>query len=175
MARLLQISQLGNPILRERAEEVGDVNDPTVQALIDDMLVTVADAEGVGIAAPQVYRTERIFIVASKPNKRYPKAPDMDPTAMINPEILWKSDETEKDWEGCLSIPGIRGKVPRPTKIGVRYVTREEETVETEFEDFVARVFQHELDHLDGVVFLDRLESTQDIVTEREYQKLMSA
>jgi peptide deformylase len=143
--------------------------DPAVQALIDDMLVTVTDANGVGIAAPQVYEPLSLFIVASRPNSRYPHAPEMEPTAMINPEILWLSDEKENGWEGCLSIPGLRGLIPRHRRIGVRYLTRAGKVQEEEFEDFLARVFQHEFDHVQGMVFIDRVESTRELMTEKEY------
>jgi len=169
MAIIRQIAQLGQPVLREAAGNITNPTDPAVQALIDDMLVTVADANGVGIAAPQVFESLSLFIVASSPNPRYPNAPQMEPTAMINPEILWRSEDKEKGWEGCLSIPGLRGLVPRHRWIGVRYLTREGEMREVEFEDFLARVFQHEFDHLHGIVFVDRLESTKDLVTEKEY------
>lgn len=169
MPILRQIAQLGQPVLRGVAGEIPDPSDPAVQALIDDMLVTVADADGVGISAPQVYEPLSLFIVASRPNPRYPDAPEMEPTAMINPEILWVSDEKEKGWEGCLSIPGLRGPVPRHRRIGVRYLTRKGEVREEEYADFLARIFQHEFDHVRGVVFVDRVESTQELITEKEY------
>lgn len=171
MPILRQIAQLGHPILREPARKIADPRIPDIQALIADMLVTVADANGVGIAAPQVYESLSLFIVASRPNSRYPHAPMMEPTAMINPEILWVSDVTEKDWEGCLSIPGLRGLVPRYTRLGVRYLDRNGELREEEYADFTARVFQHEFDHLQGVLFIDRIESTQDLFSEKEYMR----
>ena len=99
MAKILQISQLGHPVLLNRAKSVEDISDPAVQALIDDMLVTVIDANGVGLAAPQVYESKRIIIVASRPNPRYPDAPLMEPTAMINPEILRRSDRVHDQKE----------------------------------------------------------------------------
>ncbi len=173
MSILRQIAQLGHPILRQVAEPVTTVAAPSVQSLIDDMLATVADVNGVGLAAPQVYESLRIFIIASRPNARYPRAPEMDPFAVVNPEIVLRSEETVKDWEGCLSIPGIRGLVPRSRAIRSRYMTRDGLIREEEFSDFVARIFQHELDHLDGTVFLDRLESSRDMVTEKEYIRLM--
>jgi len=169
MPILRQIAQLGQPVLRKVAEKIADPRDPVVQALIEDMLVTVMEADGMGIAAPQLFEPLALFIVASRPNPRYPHAPEMKPTAMINPELLWKSDEMEKGWEGCLSIPGLRGPVPRHRRIGVRYLTRSNEVREEEYEGFLARVFQHEFDHVNGVVFIDRVESTQELVTEREY------
>ncbi len=98
-----------------------------VRALIADMLATLRDANGVGIAAPQVYESRAIFIVASRPNPRYPDAPSMEPEVVINPEIIERSSEIVKDWEGCLSIPGIRGDVPRHRQIRVRYQTIEGE------------------------------------------------
>ncbi|MEM9923934.1 MAG: peptide deformylase [Cyanobacteria bacterium P01_D01_bin.50] len=173
MSKKLSIIQLGNPILRQKAEFVEDVCSPRIQELIDDLLVTVADANGVGIAAPQVAVGYRIFIVASRPNLRYPHAPFMEPTAMINPRIIDFSDEIVKDWEGCLSVPGIRGLVPRYRSIQVEYTDRNGNLQQQEFTDFVARIFQHEYDHFEGFVFLDRVESTVDIYTEEEYQKLI--
>ncbi|WP_250125156.1 peptide deformylase [Chroococcidiopsis sp. CCMEE 29] len=171
MAEILQIIQLGDPVLRSPAQVVENVREQRIQNLIDDLITTVAQANGVGIAAPQVAESYRLFIVASRPNPRYPHAPEMAPTAMINPTILAHSTEVVKGWEGCLSIPGIRGFVPRFQAIEVEYTDRDGKFQKQELTDFVARIFQHEYDHLDGIVFLDRLESTQDIITEQEYQK----
>jgi len=171
MGELLPIIQLGDPILRQKATLVENVSDERIQKLIDDLTTTVAQANGVGIAAPQVAESCRLFIVASRPNPRYPNAPEMEPTAMINPKIIAHSTEIVKGWEGCLSIPGIRGLVPRSQAIEVEYTDRNGKLQKQEFSDFVARIFQHEYDHLDGIVFLDKLESTLDIVTEQEYQK----
>jgi peptide deformylase len=171
MGELLPIIQLGDPILRQKATLVENVSDERIQKLIDDLTTTVAQANGVGIAAPQVAESCRLFIVASRPNPRYPNAPSMEPTAMINPKIIAHSTEIVKGWEGCLSIPGIRGLVPRSQAIEVEYTDRNGKLQKQEFSDFVARIFQHEYDHLDGIVFLDKLESTLDIVTEQEYQK----
>lgn len=174
MSELLQVIELGNPILRQQAQPILDVRCDRIQTLIDNLLVTVKQANGVGIAAPQVAQSERLFIVASRPNPRYPTAPEMEPTAMINPRLLAHSDETVKGWEGCLSVPGIRGLVPRHRAIEVEYIRRDGTLVKQELTDFVARVFQHELDHLDGVIFLDRVESTHDLMTEREFQQRMA-
>jgi peptide deformylase len=175
MPILRQIAQLGQPILREPAGRITDPRDPVVQAVIDDMLVTVAEANGVGIAAPQVFEPLSLFIVASHPNPRYPQAPQMEPTAMINPELVWVSDEKEAGWEGCLSIPGLRGLVPRHQRIGVRYLTRSGELREEEYGEFLARVFLHEFDHVQGMVFIDRVESTLDLVTEKEYFRALQS
>ncbi|WP_022665808.1 peptide deformylase [Desulfospira joergensenii] len=174
MAKLLQIAQLGHPVLRKTAARVEDVKEAAIQSLIEDMMVTVADVNGVGIAAPQVYESSRIFIMASRPNPRYPHAPEMEPAALINPEILETSKEKEKGWEGCLSIPGIRAMVPRYTSVTVRFSTVNGEERETRFTDFLARIFQHESDHLNGKVFLDRVESNEEIVTEKEFLRILS-
>ena len=169
MPILRQIAQLGQPVLRGVAGKIDDPKAPAVQALIIDMLVTVADASGVGIAAPQVFEPLSLFIVSSNPNPRYPHAPKMEPTAMINPEILWMSDETEKGWDGCLSIPSLRGLVPRHRRIGIRYLTLAGKLHEEEYGDFIARVFQHEFDHIQGVLFIDRVESSHELISEKEY------
>ena len=171
MAEILQIIQLGDPVLRSPAQLVDNIRDERIQKLINDLIATVEQANGVGIAAPQVAESDRLFIVASRPNSRYPKAPLMEPTAMINPKIFAHSTEMVKGWEGCLSIPGIRGSVPRYQEIELEYTDRDGKLRKQELTDFVARVFQHEYDHLDGIVFLDRLDSTQDMITEQEYQK----
>lgn len=170
---ILTVIELGNPVLRQKASFIENIQDDRIQQLIDDLTVTVTKANGVGIAAPQVAKACRLFIVASRPNPRYPNAPEMEPTAIINPRILSHSTEVVKGWEGCLSIPGIRGLVPRYQAVEVEYTDRHGKSQKQEFTDFVARIFQHEYDHLDGVVFLDRLESTLDLMTEQEYQKLM--
>ena len=173
MATLRQIAQLGNPVLRLKAKTVTSPQSQRVQELIGDLLETVGDVNGMGIAAPQVYDSVRIFVVASSPNPRYPNAPKMTPTPMINPKLLSHAEETLKDWEGCLSIPGIRGLVPRWRWVDVEYTTRKGRRVRQKFTDFVARIFQHELDHLEGIVFLDRLESMRDVITDKEYLKLI--
>lgn len=171
MAELLQIAQLGNPVLRQQSQFVNNIQDQRLQQLIDALIATAVASNGVGIAAPQVSQSFRLFIVASRPNPRYPNAPQMEPTAMINPQIIAHSPEVVKGWEGCLSVPGIRGLVPRYEGIEVEYTNRNGKIHRQVFTDFVARIFQHEYDHLDGIVFLDRVESTQDIMAEQEYQQ----
>ena len=169
MNRILQIAQLGNPILYQRAKEINNIE--IESDFISDMKITVADAKGVGLAAPQVYESKRIFIIASKPNVRYPNAPEMKPTAVINPEIIGTSEEIIKDWEGCLSIPGLRGLVPRFKSIKAEYFDENGKKQLSLFDDFIARIFQHEYDHLNGILFLDRIESTKDLLSEKEFQK----
>jgi peptide deformylase len=170
--KILQVAQLGHPVIRQKAKPVKDVRDGALQELIDNLIATCQDFNGVGIAAPQVYEPVRLFVVWSQPSPRYPKAPVMDATAIINPRLITQSKEKKKDWEGCLSVPGIRALVPRSTKIEVEYTDRKGKTKRKKFKDFVARIFLHELDHLNGIVFLDRAKST-DIITEKEYQVMM--
>jgi peptide deformylase len=167
----MKIIELGNPILRKIALPVEDIKNTKLQTLIDDLIATVRQADGVGIAAPQVARSYRAIVVASRPNPRYPDAPLMEPTAMINPVIVDRSSEQVKGWEGCLSVPGIRGFVPRHSAIEIEYLDRHGQICRQILTDFVARIFQHEYDHLEGLVFLDRVETTQDLMTESEYQQ----
>lgn len=175
MIENLPIAQLGAPVIRQVATLIDDPLAPETQKLVNDLLQTVADAQGMGIAAPQVYISKRLVIVCCQPNERYPYAPSMPPTPMINPEIVWHSDELEKDWEGCLSLPGVRARVPRFESIEVAFDTREGVREKMRMNGFLARVTQHELDHLDGMVFIDRVESTRDIVMEQEWRKLIKA
>jgi peptide deformylase len=169
MTKRLTISQLGDPVLRQLAQPIGCVEDAQVQTLIENMMITLTQSNGVGLAAPQVGQSLQLLIVASRPNPRYPHAPEMEPTAMINPRLIAHSGEIARDWEGCLSIPGIRGLVPRYKEIEVEYIAQDGTLHQQRLTDFVARIFQHEFDHLNGLVFLDRLESVQDIITDQEY------
>jgi len=174
MAKLLQIAQLGHPILRKKALKINKPISSDIKNLINDMLATLKDSSGVGLAAPQIYQSKRLFILSSSPSPRYPDAPKMKPTPIINPKITKYSGKKKKDWEGCLSIPGIRAQVPRYPSIKVEYMTINSRKKTKMFKDFVARIFQHEYDHLEGMVFLDRLETVKDIITEKEYQKLIA-
>ncbi|MGK7957289.1 MAG: peptide deformylase [Crocosphaera sp.] len=160
----LEIAQVGNPILRQQAQWVTDITDKKLQQLVDSLLTTATDANGVGIAAPQVSQSYRLFVICSHPNPRYPDAPFMEPTIMINPCIISHSDEIVKGWEGCLSVPGVRGLVPRYKVIEVEYCDRYGQLHQQQLEDFVARIFQHELDHLNGLLFIDRVEKEEDFI-----------
>ena len=171
----LEIVQLGNPILRHLSDPVENFDDSQLQGLITGLLTTVIDAHGVGIAAPQVAQPHQLFIMASRPNARYPDAPQMEPTVVINPRILQASEAMQKDWEGCLCIPGIRGKVPRHCEIEVEYFDRLGMKQHRQFNDFLARIFQHEYDHLQGILFLNRLDTLDDLATEKEYQRLQQS
>lgn len=175
IATLLQIAQLGNPLVRKRAQKVTVPIDEKIKELILNMKATCKDAIGVGIAAPQVYQSLRIFIIASHPSPRYPNAPTMKPMVLINPKLISYSKKKIKDWEGCLSIPGIRGFVPRYEQISVEYLTEEGKLVKKIFTGFLARIFQHEYDHIEGKVFLDRVENTKELMSEKEFQKMIRA
>jgi peptide deformylase len=174
MANIRTIAQLGDPVLRQKARKIENTNSPALRKLVDDLFITVHAVNGAGIAAPQVSESERLIIVCSRPTPRYPYAPDMKPTVMFNPQIEWMSDEIEKDWEGCLSIPGIRAKVSRSSSIRANYQSREGKTVRLDLDGFIARIFQHEVDHLEGIVYLDRVENSADIFTEQEFLKQIS-
>ncbi|MEA5534835.1 peptide deformylase [Crocosphaera sp. XPORK-15E] len=160
----LEIATLGNPILRQLAEPVTNVTDKQLQQFINALLSMAKEANGVGIAAPQVSHSYRLFIVCSHPNPRYPDAPLMEPIVMINPRLISHSEEMVKGWEGCLSVPGVRGLVPRYQAIAVEYLDQQGQQHHQEFTNFVARIFQHELDHLDGILFIDRVANSEDLV-----------
>jgi len=174
MAVIRTIAQMGHPILRQISMCINGFEDPAIRSLGNDLLETAIQSNGVGIAAPQIFESLRMIVIASRPSARYPHAPELPPVVMVNPELLWASDERESGWEGCLSIPGLRGLVPRHLRVGVRYFTIEGEERESEYEGFPARVFQHEFDHLQGVLFIDRLESLKELVTEQEYQRRLT-
>jgi peptide deformylase len=172
MIQPCEIAQLGAKALRQHAEIVDKTDSQDILQIIKAMHTTLAATQGVGLAAPQISQLKQIIIVASRATTRYPKAPLMTPTVMINPIFEALSNEQEKDWEGCLSIPGIRALVPRYKAIKVQYTDEHGNPIEKILEDFVARVFQHEIDHLEGKVYLDRVESPVDIISESEYLKL---
>lgn len=173
MSQIREIAQLGAGVLRLQAEEVQDIHSAKMQLIVSELFATLADTNGVGIAAPQISESWRVMIIASRPSERYPYAPEMEPTLMINPVFEPLSEAQEKDWEGCLSIPGIRAKVPRFIQVKVDYMDVEGKSVSQVLDGFVARVFQHEYDHLDGLVYLDRVECNRDIISEVEFTKLM--
>jgi peptide deformylase len=174
MTRVCEIAQLGNKILRQKAQIVVDVHDDEVLRIIEAMQSTLAATSGVGIAAPQISESKQIIIMASRPTPRYPSAPLMEPTVMINPGFQVLSNIQEKDWEGCLSIPGIRALVPRYQEILIHYTDLQGGLVEARLSGFVARIFQHEVDHLEGKTYLDRVENNADIFAESEFLKLIN-
>lgn len=168
------IAQLGHPVLRKTALQIDNILAEECQQLIEKMMLAVSEAGGVGIAAPQIHHSLRVFIMSSKPNARYPDAPLMTPTAIINPEILEFSSDKVKAWEGCLSVPSMRGLVPRYEHITVRYFDQYAKQHKKEFSGFIARIFQHELDHLNGLTFIDQLESSKDLISESEWYQQFS-
>ncbi len=165
---------MGHPVLRAKAKALsaGDVKHAAVQQLIDDMLDTMIEYHGVGLAAPQIHEGLRIFVAvleAPKPEQR--DDADVEPIALINPEITPVGDEVVEDWEGCLSIPDIRGRVPRAREIRLRALNRDGSRVEMTLRDFAARVAQHEADHLDGILFFDRMTSFESLTFLDEYSR----
>jgi peptide deformylase len=159
MSTILPVAQRGESILSLTAAEVAqtELNSEWLKQLAEAMYATMLERNGVGIAAPQIYVSKRMIIVASRPNPRYPDAPEMDALVMVNPEILEKSELTVLGEEGCLSLPDERGQVARAQTIQLRYLTLEGVTVETTLTGFPARIVQHEIDHLDGVLFIERI------------------
>lgn len=170
-----EIIQLGNPVLRQAALRVEDFASPDFQALVSALYDCMQEAGGVGIAAPQIGESQQIIIIASRPTSRYPTAPDIPPVVMVNPRFDILDATLHKDWEGCLSVPGIRALVPRYRAINIDYQDEHGRSRKIELHDFPARVFQHEFDHLQGLVYLDRVEDNRDIVAESEFFKLLAA
>jgi len=158
MSVILPVAQRGEAILKLKAAPVAEseFNSDWIQQLASAMHETMSARNGVGIAAPQVYISKRVIIVASRPNPRYPDAPEMGAVVMVNPEILEFSPETCLGEEGCLSVPNERGQVERAQVVKVRYQTLTGDVVEAVYEGFPARIVQHEVDHLDGMLFVDR-------------------
>ena len=161
---ILKIARMGHPVLRRPAEPVADPTAPEIARLVADMVETMADAEGIGLAAPQVHVPRRIVVFfVPKARARNPDAPEGNAdgpvplTVLVNPVIEPLSDETEVGWEGCLSVPGLTGAVPRFKRIRYRGSTPAGGIVERVCEGFHARVVQHECDHLDGILYPQRM------------------
>lgn len=156
---ILKIARMGHPVLLQRAEPVADPQAPEIRALVSDMVETMIDAMGTGLAAPQVHVPLRIvvFFVSERRITGDPGDGPAPLTVLINPEIEAVGDDLATDWEGCLSIPGMTGAVPRARRIRYRGTTPEGETVEREVAGFHARVVQHEVDHLDGILYPMRM------------------
>jgi peptide deformylase len=169
---ILRITQLGEPVLRRRSKPVRLPLSRAGDRFIDNMIATMKKAKGVGIAAPQVNVGLRLFIVAPQPSVRYPKAPKMPPVAMINPVLVKCSRKMVTDWEGCLSIPGLRARVPRSQTIEIEFTARDDRRLRGKLSGFVARIFQHEFDHVNGHVYLDRVKDPRTFMTESEFRKL---
>jgi peptide deformylase len=169
-ARLLEVIRLGHPVLRSVAEPVPEelfASDRLVE-LGRDMVRTMIEESGVGLAAPQVAEGLRLFSYWVPGTD---EEPEMSPTVLVNPEIRAVGTEIEEGWEGCLSIPGLRGLVPRYRRIKVKAQLLDGEPISLTADGFQARVIQHEYDHLDGVVFLDRMDSAQSLAFEPEWER----
>jgi len=170
---ILKTSKLGNPILRQIAKEVpiSELKSPAIQKLIDDMVETMHEYDGVGLAAPQVHESRQIAVIEVHNSKRYPWAADVPLLILVNPVFLSQSEETEEGWEGCLSVEGFRGKVPRSKQVSVRFFDREGREQKLEAQGFPAVVIQHELDHLAGKVFLDRMRDLSTLTHLKEFER----
>jgi peptide deformylase len=174
---ILKVARMGHPVLRAKARplQAAEIRSPEVQRLIDDMFDTMHEYQGVGLAAPQVHVSARVFVAGMSPDPDEEPDPDQVPEmALINPEISIVGRETVEDWEGCLSIPDIRGRVPRARQILVKAYDRTGKRVEIKASNFMARVIQHETDHLDGVLFFDRMKSFETLAFLDEFQRYFS-
>jgi peptide deformylase len=178
---ILKIARMGHPVLRAKTRPLhpSEIRTPKIQQLIDDMFETMKEYQGVGLAAPQVHESLRLFVAGFPPvveddgededRDEDEDEEDVPLMAVINPEIEAVTRELVEDWEGCLSIPDIRGRVPRARQILVRAYDRMGKKIEIQASGFTARVIQHETDHLDGVLFFDRMKSFQSLTFLDEY------
>jgi peptide deformylase len=166
---ILKVARMGHPVLRAKARalERADFKKPAVQRLIDDMIDTMDEYHGVGLAAPQVHMGLRVFVALL--NADDAADTEREPVVIVNPEIAPVGTDLVNGWEGCLSIPDIRGQVPRAREITLRALDRHGERIEHHLHDFPARVIQHETDHLDGVLFFDRMRSFESLTFLEEY------
>ncbi|HEY3161114.1 MAG TPA: peptide deformylase [Vicinamibacterales bacterium] len=166
---ILKVARMGHPVLRERARPLdqSDIKSASLQKLIDDMIDTMHEYHGVGLAAPQVHEGLRLFVALLDEDADSKS----EATVIINPEIVANGSAIEEGWEGCLSIPDVRGMVPRHTDITVRALDRHGRTIELALKNFPARVAQHETDHLDGVLFFDRMKTFQSLTFLEEYSR----
>ena len=170
---ILKVARLGHPVLRRIAEPVPPegIGAPEIQRLIDDMFETVDAYDGAGLAAPQVHVSLRVVIYGVRQNPRYPDAAEIPLTVLINPKITPVGHAKAEDWEGCLSVPDLRGKVARWTRVRVEAYGRDGAPLRFTAEEFHARVVQHECDHLDGKVYLDRMTSMESLTFLPEFHR----
>jgi peptide deformylase len=163
---LLKIARMGHPILVQTARPVEDPDSDQVRRLVADMAETMADAEGIGLAAPQVYQPLRLIVFLDIDDRE--DAPRRPPIALINPVVERLGDAIVDGFEGCLSIPGLRGIVPRHAQIGYRGITPDGKVIEREAGGLHARVVQHEVDHLDGILYPMRMRDLRQLTFESE-------
>ena len=173
MKQLLKVARMGHPVLRTVAEVVDParLNEPEFQDFLDSMLATMHEQEGVGLAAPQVHRSWRVVVLHE--GAGLGSSPDTPLTVIINPRITPLTEETSSMWEGCLSIPGLRGKVSRPNRVRLQALDREGQELDLELTGFSAVVIQHECDHLDGTLFVDRIDDLRDLAFEKEFERFV--
>lgn len=170
---ILKVARLGHPVLRKVTETMTarELQSQAVQQLIDDMIVTMKEFDGVGLAADQVHESKQIAVLEVAGNPRYPDKPDVPLTVLVNPKITPLTEEMEEDWEGCLSIPDLRGSVPRYKSIRVQAWDRMGKSIDFEATDFHARVIQHEFDHLNGKLYIDRMRDFTTLTFLNEYAR----
>lgn len=170
---ILKVARLGNPVLRTPAGTLAtdQLRTASTQRLIDDMIVTMKEYNGVGLAAVQVHEAKQIAVLEVADNPRYPHKPDVPLSVLINPAVVPIEDAMEEDWEGCLSVPELRGRVPRYKAIRVRAFDRNGDSLDFVARDFHARVIQHEWDHLNGKVFLDRMRDLSTLTYLAEFAR----
>ena len=166
---ILKVARMGHPVLREKARTVdkSELKNQVMQQFIDSMIDTMYEYSGVGLAAPQVHEGIRLFVAMLDPDGRG----EGDSVVFVNPEIAIKGDQMVEGWEGCLSIPDIRGRVPRAQNITITALDRHGKRFELDLKDFPARVVQHETDHLDGILFFDRMQSMDSLTYLDEYSR----
>jgi len=170
---ILKVARLGHPVLRQvaRPVDLAELATPALQRLIDDMIETMREYDGVGLAAPQVHEPRQIAVIEVHANPRYPHAPAVPLTVVVNPVVTPLTDEQVEDWEGCLSVPDLRGRVPRWGAVRLEGYDRHGQRLELTAKDFFARVIQHEHDHLNGRVYLDRMRDLATLAHIAEWQK----
>lgn len=168
-----KIAQIGHPVLRQRSREVTpeELGSEAVQRFIDDLVETMRDANGAGLAAPQVYEPLRICALEVKDNPRYPYKPNIPLTVLVNPVLTPTSEETFDNYEGCLSVPDLRGVVPRHAEIRVQALDRDGQTLDFVARGITAGTYQHECDHLDGKLFVDRVVDRNTLTTWKEFAR----
>jgi peptide deformylase len=173
---ILKVARLGHPVLRAKAlpVPVNEIRSPRIQQLIDDMFDTMHEYGGIGLAAPQVHEGLRLFVAGVQDSQELSPMTDeagMPFVTLINPEIVPAGKAVESGWEGCLSIPDIRGQVPRALSVRARGYNRAGQRIEIDATGLPARVLQHENDHLDGVLFFDRMKTFETLTFLDEYRR----